>query len=61
MLAGTLLSELKMSNRGLGYMMMQYYAQFKTPQMYATLIVMFVIAVAGNSLVAKLFRQPGAR
>jgi NitT/TauT family transport system permease protein len=60
-LVGTLLSELKMSNRGLGYMMMQYYAQFKTPQMYAILIVMFVIAVAGNTLVARLFRLKGSR
>jgi ABC-type nitrate/sulfonate/bicarbonate transport system permease component len=58
---GCLLSELKMSNRGLGYMMMQYYAQFKTPQMYAILIVMFAIAVAANTLVARVFRLRGTR
>ena len=60
-LIGCLLAELKMSNRGLGYMMMQYYAQFKTPQMYAILIVMFALAVAANELVARLFRQHGTR
>jgi NitT/TauT family transport system permease protein len=55
-----LLAELKMSNRGLGFMMMQYYAQFKTPQMYAILIVMFLIAVLSNAVVARLFRTRGA-
>ncbi len=55
-----LLAELKMSNRGLGFMMMQYYAQFRIPQMYAILIVMFVIAVFANALVARVFRVRGA-
>jgi ABC-type nitrate/sulfonate/bicarbonate transport system permease component len=50
-----------MSNRGLGYMIMQYYAQFRTPQMYAVLIVMFVLAVGANGLVARFFRQRGVR
>jgi NitT/TauT family transport system permease protein len=59
-LVGCLLAELKMSNRGLGFMIMQYYAQFRTPQMYAVLIVMFVLAVLGNEAVARLFRQRGA-
>lgn len=58
---GCLLAELKMSNRGLGFMIMQYYAQFRTPQMYAILIVMFVLAVGGNGLVARVFRRPGMR
>ena len=58
---GCLLSELKMSNRGLGFMIMQYYSQFRTPQMYAVLIVMFVLAVFANGLVARVFRLRGAR
>jgi NitT/TauT family transport system permease protein len=58
---GCLLAELKMSNRGLGFMIMQYYAQFRTPQMYAVLIVMFVLAVCGNGLVARFFRLRGTR
>ncbi|HXQ50205.1 MAG TPA: ABC transporter permease subunit [Stellaceae bacterium] len=60
-LVGCLLAELKMSNRGLGFMIMQYYAQFRTPQMYAILIVMFVIAVLANTLVARVFRLRGQR
>ena len=58
---GCLLAELKMSNRGLGFMIMQYYAQFRTPQMYAVLIVMFVLAIFANSLVARVFRLRGTR
>jgi NitT/TauT family transport system permease protein len=58
---GCLLSELKMSNRGLGFMIMQYYAQFRTPQMYAVLIVMFILAVFANSLVGRIFRLRGSR
>jgi NitT/TauT family transport system permease protein len=58
---GCLLAELKMSNRGLGFMIMQYYAQFRTPQMYAVLIVMFIIAVFANGLVARFFRLRGTR
>ena len=58
---GCLLAELKMSNRGLGFMIMQYYAQFRTPQMYAVLIVMFVLAVFANGLVARFFRLRGTR
>ncbi len=56
---GCLLAELKMSNRGLGFMIMQYYAQFRTPQMYAILIVMFAIAVLTNAVVARVFRLRG--
>jgi ABC-type nitrate/sulfonate/bicarbonate transport system permease component len=58
---GCLLAELKMSNRGLGFMIMQYYAQFRTPEMYAVLIVMFVLAVGANTLVDRLVRLKGAR
>ena len=58
---GCLLAELKMSNRGLGFMIMQYYAQFRTPQMYAVLIVMFILAVFANSLVGRVFRLRGSR
>jgi ABC-type nitrate/sulfonate/bicarbonate transport system permease component len=60
-LIGCLLAELKMSNRGLGFLIMQYYAQFKMPQMYAVLIVMFLVAVGANRLLARFFRLPGTR
>lgn len=56
---GCLLAEIKMSNRGLGFLVMQYYAQFRIPYMYAALIVAFAIAAIGNGLVARFVRLPG--
>ena len=58
---GTLLAEIKMSNRGLGFLIMQYYSQFRTPEMYAVLIVMFGLAAGANALVAKLMQPRGRR
>ena len=58
---GTLLAEIKMSNRGLGFLIMQYYAQFRTPEMYAVLIVMFAIAAAANAAIARLLRTRGGK
>src|ERR1700733_12422622 len=58
---GTLLAEIKMSNRGLGFLIMQYYSQFRTPEMYAGLIVMFALAAGANALVAKLMQPRGRR
>jgi ABC-type nitrate/sulfonate/bicarbonate transport system permease component len=58
-IVGCLLAELKMSNRGLGFMIMQYYAQFRTPQMYAVLIVMFALAVLANGVVGRYVRLKG--
>ena len=56
---GCLLAEIKMSNRGLGFLIMQYYAQFRIPYMYATLLVAFAIAAGGNTLIARFLRLPG--
>jgi ABC-type nitrate/sulfonate/bicarbonate transport system permease component len=58
---GTLLAELKMSNRGLGFLIMQYYSQFRTPEMYAVLIVLFAMAAGANALVGRYVRLPGPR
>lgn len=49
-LIGTLLAETKLSNSGLGYLVIQAYAKFDLPRMYALLILLFVIAVAINTL-----------
>jgi len=51
---GTLLAETKLSNRGLGYLVIQAYSLFDMPRMYALLIVLFVVAIAANSLVGRL-------
>jgi ABC-type nitrate/sulfonate/bicarbonate transport system permease component len=51
---GTLLAETKLSNRGLGYLVIQAYATFDMPRMYALLITLFVLAIAANALVGRL-------
>ena len=47
---GTLLAETKLSNRGIGYLIIQAYATFDMPRMYALLIVLFVLAIGANAL-----------
>ncbi len=57
---GCLLSEIKLSNRGLGYLAIQYYGQFKIPEMYSVLIVAFLMAGSGNALISRLGRKRSA-
>ncbi|HXX84645.1 MAG TPA: ABC transporter permease subunit [Casimicrobiaceae bacterium] len=51
---GTLLAQTKLSNRGLGYLIIQAYATFDMPRMYALIIVLFVLAVGANALLGRL-------
>lgn len=53
---GTLLAETKLSNRGIGYLIIQAYQLFDMPRMYAMLIVLFVLAIGANALVGRLGR-----
>jgi NitT/TauT family transport system permease protein len=53
---GTLLAETKLSNRGLGYLVIQAYSLFDMPRMYALLIVLFVLAIGANALIGRLSR-----
>ena len=53
---GTLLAETKLSNQGLGYLVIQAYARFDMARMYALLIVLFVLAIAANALIGRLAR-----
>lgn len=46
---GTLLAEIKLSNLGLGHLIIQHYNFLRIPQMYAVLLLTFAIAVAGNA------------
>jgi len=55
---GTLLAETKLSNRGLGYLVIQAYALFDMPRMYALLILLFVLAIGVNALIGRLSRAP---
>jgi NitT/TauT family transport system permease protein len=51
---GTLLAETKLSNRGVGFLVINSYSTFDMPRMYALLIVVFVIAIGANALVGRL-------
>jgi len=51
---GTLLAETKLSNRGMGYLVIQAYATFDMPRMYALLIVLFVLSIGANALIGRL-------
>jgi ABC-type nitrate/sulfonate/bicarbonate transport system permease component len=53
-LIGTLLAETKLSNRGIGFLVIQAYSIFNMPQMYALLIILFVIAIAANTLIGRV-------
>jgi NitT/TauT family transport system permease protein len=53
-LIGTLLAETKLSNSGVGFLVIQAYSLFNMPLMYALLIVLFVIAIGANSVIGKL-------
>ncbi|MGE5539728.1 MAG: ABC transporter permease [Gemmatimonas sp.] len=51
---GVLLAETKLSKEGLGFMITQAYSLFDMPTMYAILIVVFAIAIAGNAGLGRL-------
>jgi NitT/TauT family transport system permease protein len=54
----TLLAETKLSNRGVGFLIINSYSTFNMPRMYALLIVLFVIAIGANALVGRLGSGP---
>jgi ABC-type nitrate/sulfonate/bicarbonate transport system permease component len=53
-LIGTLLAETKLSDRGIGFLVNDSYTAFDMPQLYALLIVLFVIAIGANALIGRL-------
>ncbi|MDX3896234.1 ABC transporter permease [Pusillimonas sp.] len=48
---GTVLAETKLSNQGIGFLIIQTYATFDIPRMYALLIMLFVFAIGINALI----------
>jgi ABC-type nitrate/sulfonate/bicarbonate transport system permease component len=54
---GVLLAETKLSNRGLGFMIIDSYAKFDMPALYALIIVIFMLAVALNTGLSHLARR----
>jgi NitT/TauT family transport system permease protein len=55
----TLLAETKLSNRGIGYLIIQAYSTFDMPRMYATLLTVFALAIGANALLGRLSRYAG--
>ena len=51
---GTLLAETKLSNQGIGFLIINAYSTFNMPRMYALLIVLFVLSIGVNALVGRL-------
>ncbi len=60
-LIGVLLAETKLSNQGIGYMIMQAYARFDMPRMYALLILSVVLAIAVNMATGRAAIRLGGR
>jgi ABC-type nitrate/sulfonate/bicarbonate transport system permease component len=52
-LIGTLLAETKLSNRGLGALVIDAYNAFNMPRLYAILIMVFVIAIGANLAITR--------
>jgi len=53
-LIGVLLTETRLSNKGVGFLIMQADSTFDMPSMYAMLIVLFVMAIGANALIGRL-------
>jgi ABC-type nitrate/sulfonate/bicarbonate transport system permease component len=54
---GVLLAETKLSNQGIGFLVIQAYTKFDMPRMYSLLLVIFVFAGTMNALGTKLGRR----
>ena len=54
---GTLLAETKLSNQGLGFLVIQTYTNFDMPRMYALLIMVFVLAALLNAGLGALAKR----
>ncbi len=53
-LIGTLLAETKLSDKGIGFLIINAYSTFDMPRMYANLIVLFMLAIGANAAVGRL-------
>jgi ABC-type nitrate/sulfonate/bicarbonate transport system permease component len=58
---GVLLAETKLSNQGIGFMIITAYTRFDMPQMYALLIVTITFAAVINAIAIRMARRLGAR
>lgn len=60
---GALLAETKIAKAGLGFMIVEYYGQFRIADMYSLLLFIFILAALANWGMKTLFARltPGAR
>ncbi|TQI65345.1 NitT/TauT family transport system permease protein [Bosea sp. AK1] len=58
---GVLLAETKLSNQGIGFMIINAFSRFDMPQMYALLIVTIASAATINALAVRAARHFGAK
>ena len=60
---GALLAETKIAKAGLGFMIVEYYGQFRIADMYSLLLFIFILAALANWAMKVLFARlaPGAR
>jgi NitT/TauT family transport system permease protein len=52
-----LLGEIKIGDQGLGYLTIDAYNHYRIPEMYALLLLVFVLAVATNMVIGRLARR----
>lgn len=57
---GVLLAEIKLSNAGLGFLANEHYSNYRIPDLYAVLLLVFALAVGLNSLLGRLARHRGS-
>jgi ABC-type nitrate/sulfonate/bicarbonate transport system permease component len=50
---GVLLAEIKLSNAGLGFLANEHYSHYRVPDLYAVLVLVFVVAVGLNSFMGR--------
>ena len=60
---GALLAETKIAKAGLGFMIVEYYGQFRIADMYSLLLLIFILAALANGFMKFLFTRlsPSAR
>jgi NitT/TauT family transport system permease protein len=60
---GALLAETKIAKAGLGFMIVEYYGQFRIADMYSLLLLIFLLAALANWVLKALFARltPNAR
>jgi NitT/TauT family transport system permease protein len=50
---GVLLAEIKLSNAGLGFLANEHYSNYRVADLYAVLVLIFIVAVGLNSLMSR--------